>query len=887
MKDLVYEQWKHGNLAAGAQWGIPELWWHDSAEVRSVNCDIEIDSPSAQTFSLTGRLLKSKENGEFILRFWWDNEIEAGYCYQLKMRFGSHENLPDIVLYDGGVIWDKKTDYDVSDGNSPCFYLYAEKSGIPCFDMIVKLDKLRPEFTLLPPHQGDYEGINMTMPRAKGAPGVYSPVYEYPENAVVQRCDVRKSARLLHRTYFYDENPVIAPLPAGASVSDVKIYEHTLYPTRGNAHLLKDLAMDGIVYMAVAYDETADFACFAQASIDQGLKTLVLFPVVSKKLFNEVCGENEYAFCYINDLLTGQNCFLNIEAGTFPDSDAFVDTGVESTVKCARYWLDRCPDGKVMFLYPEITNSLGAYTGGISTSSISALQNYKDVLKGGSVAFEAAFSFFADLRRRFEEKLEDYGGRYSFFCHPDYGAYNQAVTQSLSVDGCFGKNGNRGCGNIVTANTRGNAHSFGHQYGLVFDAWDRLYWWNHCYDGILTGLLSFFFSGCKMFTNEIYVEDRETGNITKWGEAWFDFVRFSKVHPALGAPVVKTGVMRGLGDEWQRCAGDTSSWEAEANVISAEMPRQLLEFAPTTKWRKAFNAYRKNKYVTADDTYFNDYNLLNVPFAQFGHVMRTDSEKAFTGTPYGALDFVAWNAPIDVLRDYELLVYMGRGVGTSLEQIKELEQYVAQGGTLIMAAGQLRSEKDLFSVDTFCGISIGQTHKLDDNLYTGLAGGTVTKTLFNNMPYTVENSFGKGQVILFSGEYLTDYSLDEAKEIFRNNLNSIKLIEFDKDASHIEYCFTRYKNGYLLPLINHGRGAFPSGNGTDYGTYKGSITVDLDKLGLQGCVTVMQLNMPLDGTSLPDFTPYPFTQSGNKISFDADVDVLQEFVILPSREFFL
>lgn len=881
MKNLEYVWWKNRDVIAGPQWGIPELWWHDAAEVNSVGCHVNVDTVSAQRIFIDAKLEDGSDFGEFDLRFWWEGEVEEGYWYRLQMRFGSHENMPDLFLYNGAVIWDKNKDYDPTEGNEPRFYFYATSTGIPQFDMITRLDKSRPSFTLLPPHQGDYQGVNMTMPRAEGEKGEEPPRYEFPEYTVNQRCPKNKSSRMFYYSYQNEENPTVEGLPEGANVSDVKIYEHEMYPTRRNAYILSDLKFDGVVYFPTTYDEKADFIKFFEASNAQGMKTLIMLPVMAKKLFDSSCGDGDYAFSYLSDYLDGKNHFLSIKEGTFTDIDKFIDMGLDSTTFCMKYWLDHCEGGRVMLVYPEIPNSLGAYVGGISKSNIANLDRYKDILRGGRIAYEKVFEFFREMRERIDSRMKGYEGRYTVFSHNDYGAYNQAVTQSFSVEGCFGKNGNRGSGNVVLANSRGNAHSYGNDYGFVFDAWDRLYWFNHCSDGITHGLLSIFFGGCKTFTDEIFVEDHHSENITKWGETWYDFVRFAKVHPSLGEPLVKFGVMRGLGDEWQRLAGDSAGWEAETEIISIDMHYQMLQFAPTNRWRKAFNKYQRTKHVDVKDSYYNDYELLNVPFCDYGHSLRTDPEKHFTGTPYGPCNFVAWNAPVDKLCDYDLISYFGRGVGTTKQDIENLEEYVRRGGTLIIAAGQLQNDKDEYDIDSFCGVRLGETRKLDCNLFTELSGGRVLYELCNKQPFVVENSFGKGKVILFAGQFLTDICEETAKTVLRGCLDEIKAIEFSAPADHIEYCFTKFGNGWLLPLLNQGRGVYPSGNGIDHGVYKATLKIDLERLGLSGDVTVRELKMPLDGKALPTYSDYNYKQEGNTLILDVEVDRLCELVIEP------
>ncbi len=879
MKNLNWGYWNGQTVVAGPQWGLPELWWHDAAEVYSKNCTVNVDTVSAQRIFIDSHLEAGADRGEWTLRFGWEGKVEAGYWYRLQMRFGNHDALPDLFLYNGRVVWERERDYDPTEGSFPSFYFYAYETCEPVFDMITRLDKNRPEHTLLPPHQGDYEGVNMIMPRAEGEPGEMPPLYSFPEYDSHQCCEKHKSSRMLYNSYRYKENPVIAPIPEGATLSDVLIYEHELYPTRRNAHVLKDLAFDGVVYMPVTYDEKADFNRFCDDSLAQGMKTLILFPLMSKKLFDPSCGDGDFAFCYLSDLLECKNHFLRIPENNDADPDSFIDMGLDGCSDCAKRWLDKCPDGHVMLAFPEIPNSLGAYIGGIRHSNISNLPRYHDILRGGRIAYQNVFAFFKEIRERFDSRMKGYEGRYTVYNHVDYGAYNQAVLQTPSLDGCFGKTGNRGNGNIVLANSRGNARTHERDWGYVFDAWDRLYWYNHTYDSIYYGLLSVFFGGCKKFSDEIYVEEHESEMLTKWSEAWFDFVRFAKVHPSLGKPRVKIGFMRGLGDEWQRAASDSAGWEAETEIVSTEMHFEMMQFAPTTKWRKAFNAYQRTKHVDPRDTYFNDYELLRVPFHNFGHALRTDPEMAFAGTPYGPADFVAWDTPARLLKDFDFIAYLGRGVGTELSQIEALEEYVRDGGTLMIAAGQLRDDRDRFHRDNFCGVTLGATEKLDGNLFTRLSGGKALHSLCNGSPYIVENRFGEGRVILLAGEFLTDIDEEIPASVLRGCLDEIKCVEFGENACRIEYCLTERENGWLLPFINQGRGYYPSGNGRDCGVFRSSVKVDLEKLGMSGKIKVRELSMPHDGTALPVYRDYPFKQEGSVLSFDIELENTLELCI--------
>ena len=135
---------------------------------------------------------------------------------------------------------------------------------------------------------------------------------------------------------------------------------------------------------------------------------------------------------------------------------------------------------------------------------------------------------------------------------------------------------------------------------------------------------------------------------------------------------------------------------------------------------------------------------------------------------------------------------------------------------------------------------------------------------------------------MLAGEFLTDFSDDKPAELIKKLLDDIKIVEFSENSEHIEYCFTEFENGYLLPLINHGRGSYPSGNGTDYGVFKSKVRVDLKKLGITENVKLSTLTMPLDGTDLPTISDYPFELSNGILEFYTETEFLSEYII--SRE---
>ena len=88
---------------------------------------------------------------------------------------------------------------------------------------------------------------------------------------------------------------------------------------------------------------------------------------------------------------------------------------------------------------------------------------------------------------------------------------------------------------------------------------------------------------------------------------------------------------------------------------------------------------------------FADYRLLDLVFPGYGTPDTARLDRLFTGTPFGPVDMIPWDTPANRLQGYGLIVHMGAN-GMDEVQLTALRRYVEQGGTTVLALGQVRVE---------------------------------------------------------------------------------------------------------------------------------------------------------------------------------------------------
>jgi hypothetical protein len=334
--------------------------------------------------------------------------------------------------------------------------------------------------------------------------------------------------------------------------------------------------------------------------------------------------------------------------------------------------------------------------------------------------------------------------------------------------------------------------------------------------------------------------------------------------------------MRGSGDEWGIGAIASPS-NNESQPLGAEWKRRL----------------------------FRDFNLLNIVFPNYGNYYRTFTDRLCTGTPYGPVNMIPWDIPLDKLEKYKVVFFLGGPNAIDNKQYENLKKYVKNGGVLIMAIGQLRKEDGSFYKTDFSdlfGVKLGDIRLLHypqretliiedpkEYPYThlDLADSTaeVRFRLTDSSPWVVENHLGKGKAYLFATEHLTQYGDAPAMDIMKSELEKTKWLTFSKGSSWLEYMVQKKGDCYILPIFNHGNVGFPSGNGKKTGPWNGRVTLKLDKFEFpKGELTVYESVYVPDEKIPYKLVKIASTQKYGKLSFNIKIDKFSEIVIGPSEK---
>ncbi len=698
--------------------------------------------------------------------------------------------------------------------------------------------QVRKWFTLHPPHQGYWHPDNLRCFRAKyeGARPSYEK-FKLPEGTQFFAIEPTIASRLLEefatQPVEYKRPTLNKELPY--TNDDIVLIEHII-PV-DEARLASANGIDAYLFSAsgrsVAEVESMEWA---KRLKDAGIKKLAVHP-----------------FWIEGERYRGAHWIDAINAGKLEETK-------EAVIGLAKKWLNFVPGGEVYIYYPEVNSCYGHWGRGIKEAPLARMPGYEDIRQGGKRAWELSFKFFQELAKELKGKI---GGRVKLLFHFDRAAFQGAYGLHSGADIVMHKNIHRQSINIVVANSRGAAMAYGKEFGFDFDCWDRQYFYGYHPDGVLQGLLVYFHSGAGYILNEIPVWAK--GGVTKCGEAWLDFCRYARTHPKRGEQQVRIAIMRALGDEWNRVAGPSASWEA-----GRWLPSDL-------KGRKV------------EETYLWDYVLLNLVFANYGLPWRTFPDRLCTGTPYGPVNFIPWDTPLEKLRDYKVVIFLGSGV-IEPSTYKNLEAYVQGGGKLVMAVGQLKGADGEFVTKDVMGIKLGEQREIDGKKYTYLqltsnATQQVLYRLRNSDPMVVRCRYGLGEIFLFSGEWLTNFDDRVPATVLAKVLEEAKFLEFEPYSDWLEYMVQKRGKVYMFPIFNHGRGFFPSGNGFDYGAWEGVVSVDLVKLGLNVKDVAVYRLVYQPKRKVPfSLEPVKFTVEKGKLSFRLRVEKLEEVVIGPKSE---
>jgi hypothetical protein len=746
--------------------------------------------------------------------------------------------------------------------------------------------------------------------------------FTLPEGTVFTGIDPHRASSYYHEALLQPVRYDRLPLPAlPFAAAPVTLVERIIPPGSGGA-CLAAAGIDGASFQPGGNLAENVFWQWADAAAAAGVKHLVLSPVIAIAAPAESAVEGgegasrigrasglpeEYRFFHLHSLLSGGKHLAragNNEPLTPVQRMEMLGRSLKDMAAAIRYWLDKVQDGTAYFFAVELNGSFGTYKGGIADSLIGGMPGYDRIAEGGTQAWELAFRFFRELKIRLLAELGEYARRVRVMANFDRVAFQGAYAYHSGVDLILHKNIHRQSLNLVVANSRGAARAYGKDYGFHLDAWDRNYWYSYHPREIRHGLMVYFHAGASCLLDGIPVWHKETQSLSGWSEAWLDFCRYVRTHPALGEQSVSFAVMRGLGDEWNRVAGPSASWEAGEWLPKAEMNRALGEGVKgeaglkpdadgnrgvPAKWAKARRAVMQGEKSRTKDTYLDDYQLLRLVFADYGTPSRTDPNRLCTGTPYGPVDFIPWDTTVDRLKGYRAIAYSGRGLATDRYTLSQLQLYVRNGGTLLIAAGQLRDADGCLPQEGFLGVSLGEQRRWDALPYTLLSsdgkGGEIriAGTLPNGDPSVVEARFGSGVAYLFCGEWLTYWGYEAPLEILRRVLERQKLLEFDPPCDWLEYMVRRKGESVILPLFHHGRGYFPSNNGKDHGAWEGRIFVDLQQLALSADkAAVFRVAKDPLNPEWPILVSVKHSMENGRLMFHLRVEEFEEIIIGPA-----
>ncbi len=571
----------------------------------------------------------------------------------------------------------------------------------------------------------------------------------------------------------------------------------------------------------------------------------------------------------------------------------------ESGIKVANYLTETFPDAEVFLRYTEDSCPDYVFKG----------EHYKAFAEADIFTrLEKIFDAYREWEREVKGKLL-HPERCRIFSHDD-GALFPAAYRYRMVDfpvyACI----HRQNVNMLVANARGSARAYGKRWGVCFDPWCGVCAWTVHPEELRQIMLVWFFAGADFFFHELnFVNflDREAKllGLTQWGDAFFRTLRMLRCHPVRGEQVVRLGVVRGFGAMLGSipCQQTGGEWSRLTNK------GLIMTITPVER---------------EDELSEKDYILMRAFFPKFGELERgtkiySNPERWCTGTPFGPVDFVPWDASEEHLRKFKLLVYMGVNAMDE-EQWRRLKGFVKQGGTLVLSVGHLlvrgAEPRSLFMTEDYpevLGVRIltewrGKGHenvpiRLDGPHVAEWKGKkcvvsdyyavevvsphaeVVAKVEPTGDPLVVGHPFGKGKVWLFATRSLSRIRPLEVVENFLARLaEGAKMLEFIPPSDWLEYFVQTKGKSFILAVFNHGRGVFPSGNGVDHGAWRGEVCVNLENLGLGSRdLCVYRVRLPREKLGPVRLEPVEFEVVGDKLRFRLKVERFEEILIGPQE----
>ncbi len=879
MDDSSYRYEKTSGWSAW-KWGVSELYWYNNARVFSYNSIVDVWCPNSSYFTVSGRP-KEGQIGYFGFEYHWEHQLEKGYAYQFNMQMPQTGEDPDFITVNDKIVWTNNNDglVEYAGKKTITFEYVPEKNEYVRIRFICETGIQRGESTacarrLLPPPYGNWSEQPMTCYRTATLSVPDYVKYDFHKNTEFIACDAEETALMLRPEI---DAPIdgdeIEDIPdVDYKVSDIAIMDEANVIWDGVGEVVGRLGVDCLVYAPQDKRENVKFDDWAKKAIEAGVDHAVIYTVMPRSYTVESADEGEYIFTQVVNMMS---------------SEEELDIGLTATSECVNRWLELVPDGKVTVVFCELESHFGAWTSNdFAKTNLASFPGFEGVAEGGVNAYRLASQFLEKVHTDLKAKLTK-PDQVEFLSNSSRACFD---LNNLAVESCdiiVGKGTSRCNHNIVTAIARGTAETKGIRFGQVWDTFDRDYHYGITNDAIVSGFLSMFHNGVDLILSEVGTMNNTEKSLNNQALGWYDGVRYVRTHPQVGETQVKIGILRGEGDEWVKLAAKSAAWEQNINFSSREMLDAFSKSTVLSKWQKAAAVYRTGKQVAVADTYLGDFALLDVVFTNWGNGAQTDMQRQLTGTPYGPANFLRDSISLEQMKKYDTLIYCGRGQTITEEAIKNLEEYVKQGGNLIMAVGQLKDEECKLVTDSFMGVSLTKQKTVESVPYYYLESedAEIIERHKNGDPQALMVTYGEGRCALFSGEYLSSYDTEVVRETIAGILDENKNVYFSKKADYIEYTPNIKGESLVLPFINQGRGLFPSGNGKDHGVWTGNVAVDLTDFGLKADeVEVYRVNQKADGSEALTMTEIDFEIEDNSVVFAIEVALIDEIVIGPKGQ---
>jgi len=407
----------------------------------------------------------------------------------------------------------------------------------------------------------------------------------------------------------------------------------------------------------------------------------------------------------------------------------------------------------------------------------------------------------------------------------------------------------RGCFNATVAAGRGAAKAHNLPHGFDYDPWSWRFRMNHHPLEWRQGLRVYLHAGAKFLFHEGTLFRRDAdGRVkpTETGREFCDAARYARRHPTLGPQIVKMAAMHGAG-EWSHLR------------LPRFMPQLQQDINPPD-W---------------EVLRYRDWKLLDVFFPKIGGYMSGRFDRLMTGTPYGPLDVIPWDTPLETMKDYEFVCALGSN-GCVPRQLETFIRYAETGGRLVLALGQLRDQslepRQIIQADLrpLAGVIVDpQTNRVT------LDGGEIIHR-FPDGSMIVRHRPGRGEVILFTTYALTTLGEDQPRRILRQLGERARFVQFEPFSDWLEVMANRKGRSVCLSLFHHGQIGFPSGTGQKDPPWQGTVRIDLAKLGLDADVIAKRVE---NGCTLADA---PARIENNQLVFQPTIDLFAEFVLGPA-----